>query len=428
MRQFGTLLGYELKKICCRKSTWIAFAVLLAAFFVSVFLSWSVTYTTLVEDKNEDTGEITEEEWKDSYAQKKARERKNGLYWSGRIVDNELLEEVRKGYSEVIEKSKTMETGRQKFITKEMERFDPIESTLEAITGEWNLLSQIYDSRKEKKGNLTEEKIYEARDAQVQNMQKEYGLTEKEQSYWQEKEEELAKPFTMEYAEGFYQLISMNGIYMVFMFSSFLLAVVVGKIFAEEHQRRLDQLILCSRFGRRQLYFAKITAGILFAFFSAVIMTGVVAGVNFFCYGTEGFSAAVQLFAGWYSYPLTAGTTLLVMIGISLLASVLTGIFIMVISEKFCSSMAAMAAVAAVTLGARLIPVPREFRTLSQVWNYFPINLLKIDAGFLDVRLVSVFGIKFTSWQFAPVLYLFLGIILILLGKRFYCRYQVQGR
>ena len=90
--------------------------------------------------------------------------------------------------------------------------------------------------------------------------------------------------------------------------------------------------------------------------------------------------------------------------------------------------MAGMAA-AVLTVGvARIIVIPREFRVMSQIWNYFPMNLLKIDQGFLDVRLVNIFGVKLTSWQFAPILYLILGGILVLLGRRCYCRHQVQGR
>ena len=38
-------------------------------------------------------------------------------------------------------------------------------------------------------------------------------------------------------------------------------------------------------------------------------------------------------------------------------------------------------------------------RGMSQIWNYFPMNLLKIDQGFLDVRLVNIFGVKLTSWD-----------------------------
>ena len=187
-------------------------------------------------------------------------------------------------------------------------------------------------------------------------------------------------------------------------------------------------MILCSRNGKRQLYYAKIMAGILFAVFAVTVMLCIVVVLTLFLYGAEGFSAALQLVAGWYSYPLSVGEVLLIMLFISVLVVVLTSILIMVVSEKFCSSVAAMAVVMAVIAGSRLIVIPRGFPVLSQIWNFLPLNLLKLDQGFLDVRLVSVFGRRFTSWQFAPVLYLILGVVLVLLGRRVYCRYQVQGR
>ena len=429
MRQFRTLLGYEIKKIFCRKSTWITFAVLLSAYLFSLIMTWSMTYKS-VSKEQDDSGKVVSEEWKESYAQKKAREKENGLYWSGRKIDNALLADAAKEYREVMEKTDmdmVEGIGRHEYFSKEMDRFRVLENVLESLTGETgDLLAQAYDSQD--RTELTAEKIYEARDVQVKKRQEAYGLTKKECSYWQQKEELLSKPFTYQYSEGFYQLISMNGVYMIVLFSGFQLAVVVSRIFAEEHQRGLDQLILCSRFGRGRLYFAKIAAGILFALLAVAVMSGIHMLVNFAIFGMDGFSAAIQLIAGWYAYPLSVGRILFIMLGICFLASVLTSIFIMVISEKFRSSMAGMAAAIAIIGAARLITVPREFRILSQIWNYFPINLLKLDQGFLDVRLVSVFGGKMTSWQFAPILYLFLGILLVLMGKRCYCRCQVQGR
>ncbi len=428
MRQYRTLLGYEMKKICCRRSTWITIAVLVLAFLVSVTLTWNMSYTHILQAQEDDgTGQEENEGWYDTYAQRKARERKNGIYWSGRKIDDALLMDIFKGYEDTKDKIGTVGNIKDiEHFTKELERFELLESTLDAIAGTEGILPQSYYMQES--GRLTEEKLYQRRDAVVEEHQASYKLTKDECSYWQQKEKSLTKPFTYQYADGFYQMISMNGVYMVALFSSFLLAVVVSRIFAEEHQRRLDQIILCSRFGREKLYFVKIVAGSLFAFFATSIMAGVVMAVTFICYGTEGFSAVIQLIAGWYSYPLTVGQILLIMLGICVISALLTSIFIMVVSEKFRSSMAGMV-IAVLTVGAaRIIVIPRELRLLSQVWNFFPMNLLKIDQGFLDVRLVSVFGVKMTIWQFAPILYLILGIILVLLGKRCYSRYQVQGR
>ncbi len=424
MKQYRTLLGYEMKKICCRKSTWITIAALVFAFLASVALTWGMSYTHVVEVQENTTGQVKSREWHDTYAKRKARERKNGIFWSGRKIDDNLLADIYNGYRKAEETAD--KTGDDELFTREMERFSLLEGTLDAVSGTSELLPQLYDAQGPDR--LTAEKLYAIRDAAAEKHRASFGLTEGEESYWQEKEKSLAKPFTYQYAEGFCQMISMNGIYMVVMFATFLLAVVVSRIFAEEHQRGLDQIILCSRFGRGQLYFVKVLAGILFAFFAVFIMAGIITAVTFICYGTEGFSAAVQLIAGWYSYPLTVGQILLVMLGLCLISVLFTSIFIMVVSEKFRSSMAGMAA-AVLTVGvARIIVIPREFRVMSQIWNYFPMNLLKIDQGFLDVRLVNIFGVKLTSWQFAPILYLILGGILVLLGRRCYCRHQVQGR
>ncbi len=232
MGQFKTLLGYEIKKICTRKSTWITFAVLILAYLLTVLLTWSTTYSTVK------TREGEEEKWHDSYADRKARERENGMYWSGRKIDNVLLTDVGKEYGKVLEKA-----GAEKaeVFQREIERFSPIENVLDSLTGGEMLLAKVDGQGN---GSLTEEKIYRARKELVKSYQAEYGLSAEERGYWQEKEKLLPKQFTLEYAEGFNELISMsgNGIYMVVLYISFLLAVVVGRVFAEEHQRRADQV------------------------------------------------------------------------------------------------------------------------------------------------------------------------------------------
>lgn len=87
----------------------------------------------------------------------------------------------------------------------------------------------------------------------------------------------------------------------------------------------------------------------------------------------------------------------------------------------------------AVLIGAALVermvqfpPVTDLMRWLGQFWNYLPANLLHKESLF-DLRLVSVFGIQLSVWQFAPVLYLLASVLLVWAGKRVYCGYQVQG-
>ena len=103
----------------------------------------------------------------------------------------------------------------------------------------------------------------------------------------------------------------------------------------------------------------------------------------------------------------------------------------MVLSELMHNSIGAMAIIIGLTFASRLISIP--FNTgflgmLSKLWNCLPLNILYIYQGFSDLRLFSIFGIKFTLWQITPVLYILTIIIFILVGKRAFCRTQISGQ
>ncbi len=399
MRQFGALFFYEMKKIMKRKNTWITLGILLVIYLV---LTGGRTFgSTYVE------GEFLE-----THKEGFAIDRKNGEKLSGRKLDDTLFEEMKKAYT-------GMEDRELKYMLTE------------EYQSKVRPYSIVYDMVRYSDVNpftVTEKQFYNAREAAVKKSWEQYELTKKEKAYWQEKEDKLAKPFTYQYAEGYSDLISMNGIYMVCLWVSFLIAICMSSVFTEEHGRKTDQLILCSRLGRKEIYFAKILAGSLFSLLVTVFFLGIELAGVFTTYGSEGFSSMLQLFYSVYSYPLTEGQVFFIMTGILLLATILTGIFTMVLSEMTKSNIGSMATVVVLLFLARLVPIPFTWRFLSQIWNFFPVNMLKLDAGFTDVRLVSLFGLKLTSWQFVPVLYVFLAVAFVLIGKRVYCRYQVQGR
>ena len=275
---------------------------------------------------------------------------------------------------------------------------------------------------------ITEEEFYQSRTNFQKEQWEQYHLTEKEQEYWQDKEENLEKPFIFQYATAYNNLLDMNGFYMICLTVTFILAVCLSSVFAEEHERRTDQMILCSRFGRSRLYFAKILAGSIVSFAGSLLFFIFLLAENFIAYGTEGFTAAIQLFIPAYSYSISIGGCFFILSGILFLSCILTGIFIMMLSELIHSKIGTMAIVIIVLFAARIIPIPTDYRMFSQLWNYIPINLIKLDAGFTDIRLVSLFGFLLTSWQFAPFLYIGLAVLFIWIGKKVYCRYQVEGR
>lgn len=404
MREFRTLLYYEMKKILIRKSTWITFGIFTA---VTVFLMGVVFFgSTYVE------GEFLE-----THAEGFAVEKENGKKLSGRRIDEELLREVQNAYKNIAN-----EKDKGYMLTEEYQtnirRYSQVYSFIRELCG----IAGINPL------TVSEKEFYQARTEFLKEQWENYHLTEKEKEYWQAKEEVLEKPFIFQYSMAYNDLADMHGLYMICLTVTFMLAICLGGVFTEEHERRTDQLILCSRLGRSRLYFAKILAGSLLSFAAGLFFFLLLLAENFIVYGTEGFMAAIQLFMPMYSYPISIGAVFFILSGILLLSCVFTGIFTMALSELIHSKIGTMAVIIVILFAARLVPVPADYRILSQLWNYIPINLIYLNQGFTDVRLVPLFGIQFTSWQFAPILYICLSVIFIWIGKRAYCRYQVKGR
>ena len=144
-------------------------------------------------------------------------------------------------------------------------------------------------------------------------------------------------------------------------------------------------------------------------------------------YGCEGFDAAMQIFYTSYAGNLTIGRGCLIAYGCLLVTALLISIFVMFLSELFQSSIAALSIPTAMMLAGMLVQVPAEYRILGQIWDYLPTSYLTMWNTF-DLRLVSVFGTQFPSYQIVPLLYIVASTLLALTGSRIYCRRQISGR
>lgn len=403
MKQFSRLVYFEWKKIWKRKSTWITLGILIIFYLVMEgFYFYGSTYI--------------EGEFLETNVEGTKIDVENGRRLSGRKIDDTLLQEMQEAYAQF-----AGETDKKYMLTEAYQKtarpYSILYNTLYYMLWESdiNLLT------------VTEKQLYEARTASLSEKWDAYKLTDSEKEYWRKKEDQLTKPFTYQYAEGYAYLLSMSGVYRICLLVSFLIAICISAVFTEEHGRKTDQLILCSKLGRRQIYYAKVVAGSLYSLFATAILFLLAMICAFSMYGADGFSASIQTVAAFYSETFTVGQVVLIMTGILFLASILTSVFTMALSEITNSNIAAMSVVIAGIFLARLIEIPYQYRLLSQVWNFIPINLLLFDV-FRDVRLVSLFGLKLTAWQFSTILYAVLIILFIAAGKRIYCRCQVKGR
>ena len=397
-----TILGYEIKKIIMKKSTIIAFLLL---FCIQLIISISGSFgNSYVNDV-----------FLETHVDRNRIDRENGLSLSGRVIDDRLITEVREAYSSIDEDNCEYLTSDA--YQHKIRKYSDLRQRLRL----WGVdLSKSYD-----KENI----LYELRQKEIDAMWDEYKLSDKEKEYWIEKEQELEKPFTYQYATAYEYLVDMSGMYMISMLMTFFIAITMVNVFAEEHNRKTDQLVLCSRYGRGKLYIAKLLAGSIIAFLANLIFLVMDLVGNFISYGSEGFKAMLQVTnVIWYSYQLSVGEALIIMIGLMLVSSIMIALVVMLLAEILRNNIGAMAIIIGGLFAARLLMIPPKYGTLSKLWNYIPINILKVDQGFTDPRLVSFFGIQLTTWKFAPILYTFIIVGICLIGSKLYKNYQISGR
>lgn len=398
------LLKFEIKKIMMKKSTIVVF-LLLFGIQVLIGIAGSLG-NTYVNDV-----------FLETHAQRNRIDREYGIAMSGRVMDETLFAEIRKNYGGY----DWSEEGYQ-WTTEYNQKVRKYEDLAIRIRRLGMGTGHSFD-------NMTEEVFYELREHNRESMWDAYELSGKEREYWSKKEAQVEVPFVYQYALGYEMLTDMQGMYMTCMLMTFFIGISMVTVFSEEHTRKTDQLLLCTRFGKGKVYFAKLLAGSLVVLGINLLFVAVSIAGKFCSFGAEGFQAAVQVVvAAWYSYPISIGQTLLIMVGVLLLSGVMVAILAMLLAEVLRNSIGAMAVVVGLLFAARLVPIPMSFRELSMAWNYFPINMLKIDTGFTDLRLVNLFGLQLTGWQFAPILYVVMTVLMVLVGFHVYKGYQVSGR
>lgn len=250
-------------------------------------------------------------------------------------------------------------------------------------------------------------------------------LTAGELTWWQARAEQVELPIRYFYAIGPSQLLACY--YTLGVLQILLAAVCLSGVFADEKQRRTDQLLLCSRMGRGTLYLAKLAAGAAVSVGSALLLFfSVLLPLSVF-YGLDGWNAAAQLFIPSCLSTLTIGQLVLVMLGAYLAAALLFGAAALFFSELFQNSLASMALLVCWMLLSMMLPIPDQPRLLAQVMEMLP-NQLLAAWSICNYRLVPWFGGYLTELQAAPVLYLAAAGLMAALGWLHYRRSQVSGR
>ena len=451
-RQIKTLYVYELRKIVCRKIVWITGGIML-------LLCVSLSFVDLISTSS-DFGEGNEEIVVSGYEMMKIR-RECARALSGRKIDDSLLQEMQdfsrgegmKRESQDVDPATGIvvsvepgETDAERGAGAE-EETDAKEETDAEGDGDakeeadvktesediWDRLwaahkytpIRIYVYRIMGYGDgktMDAAGLYSEREKLIAQNREDQMLKQEEMEYWKKNDAGLELPFTYEYAEGWGEL--WNQSYVVNCMLLLLLLVSLSNVFSMEHQQKTDAVILCTRHGKRELYIAKVLAGITFGAAAALLLSGITLLSDLAVYGADGFGGALQIEFPLSSWRMSVGESVLVLVFMLLAISAMYSIVILFLSEWLKKGVSVMAILVGIMTFTLFIDIPFQLRTLSQVYDLLPTNLL-MPWGLWDDRLFSVFGGYLTQFEAAPVMYALLSAVLLFLGRRIWQKQQV---
>ncbi|MDE5893375.1 MAG: ABC transporter permease [Acetatifactor sp.] len=428
MSQLGTIYQYELKKILKRKMFWIAFC---GVMLIIVFLCFEpmLDHYTRTDALTGETVSHT----KYDYVMERQEQAER---LDGRMIDDTLLQEMQMAYAGIQTREKVVEdnsilssTGTASVTVMGIFSDDETEEEARKSIEQLRQYEAIYNYVREMVGNemvhiVNAAGFYEVRQQQVEEYERNLYLTEGEKAYWREHEVQTPYAYYWDMAPS----MLLSSVKTILVLTALMIGMVFSGVFADERMRKTDQLVLCSRHGRRTLYLAKLLAAITLGTAATFLVSGAAILSFGVLYGYEkNWNAPLQIYLPSSPFALTMGETIVILMVLLLLAAALHSILTLVLSSLTKSSVATISLMVVYILGTLVINVPERLRFLSQCLYLAPAKLVG-DGALCDLRLVGGAGHYLTCWQAGMLLYPLLFLGLALLGGLIYRRWQISGR
>lgn len=398
MREFWNIVDFEYKKLRRRKLVWIISVLALALCVFSACSHLLGNY-------------YVEGELYDSHFHKLQVDSEYARKLSGRTLDTVFLQEIQ----DAIEKAGGTDglywaSGEYQTYVRP---YDAVISWIMNLTGARDF------------SKMTEQELYRLRTENLEKLWEIDRLSEGEKAHLRELEQELEVPFTFEYCEGYVTIMEI--LYSVGILISLVIAVSIPGLFIEEHSRKTDQLVLCTLYGKKLLYGAKAFVGLTWCLIMTLLLDAAVAVPALLFYGTEGFGAQLQMEIADASWSMTVGEGVLLLIGLSFMVALIQCTVAMFLAECSKNSVLTMAVMTGGLILTTIFTIPDEYRVFSQIWDSLPCGILAVWNAFSE-RMIHFAGRYWTTWQAIPVIYGIITILLLLLGKRIFENFQVEGR
>ena len=397
MNNFWLMVTFEYKKLMKRKITWITLALLLGLMVFSACTPIIGDYFINGERVDSNYNMLKTDI---AYAKE----------ISGRKIDDGLLREAGEAYAKVPDVPLYIATEEyQTYARPYSEIFNWVRRA--RLTTGTETVKDLQD--------VTEDRLYKEREEAMLRLWEADGFSKEEINYLKAQDDKVEKPMVFAYNETYDQVSSL--MYTLGIMQTLLIAVCIPGIFSEEHVKKTSPLLLTTAYGKRKLYLAKLFTAVTFSLGTNLLLCAAIILPNLLIFGGEGFSSQIQTLNPLLPWDLTAGQAVLILIGITLASSLLFCGLACVLGEKFRSSIPAMSVLVGILLAGILFNIPDEYPLAAQIWDCLPVNMAAIWGAFSE-NLISLFGRYFTSWQIVPVIYVFLAVLLGILGGRVYTK------
>jgi hypothetical protein len=376
MKNLGQLYGFEIKKIMKNRLTVAMLVVTVIFILIEAFVP-KITMTKEMMD-----------------AQK---------VLDGRVIDDTLLQEMY---------PKLAENGRLWNATNN--QYEEIADMEIAMLPDGAILAEY-----------SADEMYKERKEAIISFMKLDELTDAEIAWWENEIPKTETPFTYRFFQGALNLA--QGMSLTLMCIMLIAALCLSTVFTVEHRQRTDQLVLCCRNGRKETFFTKIAAGLSVVLGCCLVSAALLTLLIVVLYGLNGLNSVVQLELPWAAYPFTFGEFIAVQMIVMFSAAILFAAFAMAMSEIVKNSLAVMGIMVCIFIFGQLEIIPPNFRVLAQMKSMIPSNQISIWS-LLEYRLIGFGGNYITTYVASPLIYLAISVLLIIIGKISYDRFQVTGR
>ena len=259
---------------------------------------------------------------------------------------------------------------------------------------------------------VTEEQFYRTRENILEHLYDYFHLSDAEKGYWDSMEAKIPKPFVWKTNYSLYSMRSNSSASITL--AILMIGICLSGMFAGELNCRTEDLILCSKNGKGMIASAKLIAGGLFTTAVGVVLFIAVNAPHVIFNGLNGWDTACQLIVPFSSYPYTSGKMVLVCFGVYMLALLLTGSLVMLLSCVIKNMVGTAGVVCAAVFVDMFFSIPPQFRALAQARYLTPVQVL-INSSMTDPRLVHVGGVFLTAFQSAAIVYVVLTCIFCML-------------